>query len=206
MYLQQSSHTSSIMSDINEIHVIPEMRTMSLPSTSRMKHKKMKDIETVSFSSGDSQPESDTLVEELIAVPEHLIKPRPNLLNKVVNKDYHFKVLVIGDPGVGKTSFVHRYTANAFRSDYRGTVGVDFALKVLELPGNTRVRLQLWDIAGQERFTWMTRVYFKESQGCIIMLDLTSKKSLESVRKWKADLDSKVSLCEGRVYHPYSWH
>ena len=73
------------------------------------------------------------------------------------------KVIVVGDPGVGKTSFIHRFTSNVFRHDYRGTVGVDFSTALLDLPaGRPRVRLQLWDIAGQERFTWMTRVYYRE--------------------------------------------
>ena len=73
------------------------------------------------------------------------------------------KVIVVGDPGVGKTSFIHRFTSNVFCDDYRGTVGVDFSTALLDLPaGSPRVRLQLWDIAGQERFTWMTRVYYRE--------------------------------------------
>ena len=59
-----------------------------------------------------------------------------------------FKVLLIGDPGVGKTSFVQRYTNNMFRTDYKGTVGVDFALKILTLDKDTVIKLQLWDIAG----------------------------------------------------------
>ena len=72
-------------------------------------------------------------------------------------------MIVVGDPGVGKTSFIHRFTSNVFCHDYRGTVGVDFSTALVDLPGGqARVRLQLWDIAGQERFTWMTRVYYRE--------------------------------------------
>ena len=114
------------------------------------------------------------------------------------------KVIVVGDPGVGKTSFIHRFTSNVFRQDYRGTVGVDFSTALLDLPGGrARVRLQLWDIAGQERFTWMTRVYYREvilqsifsdsqSRGCIVMMDLSDRKTVASVERWKEDLDSKV--------------
>ena len=64
-------------------------------------------------------------------------------------KERLYKVLLIGDPSVGKTSFVNRYTNNEFRSDYKGTVGVDFALKVIHLTNDFFVKLQLWDIAGK---------------------------------------------------------
>ena len=66
----------------------------------------------------------------------------------MVRKEKHFKVLLIGDPNVGKTSFVQRYANDSFRPDYKGTVGVDFALKVLKVSNDTLVKLQLWDIAG----------------------------------------------------------
>lgn len=66
----------------------------------------------------------------------------------LMTKEKHFKVLLIGDPNVGKTSFVQRYANDTFRQDYKGTVGVDFALKVLRVSGDTQVKLQLWDVAG----------------------------------------------------------
>eukprot|EP00094_Tigriopus_californicus_P010689 TCALIF_10308-PA protein Name:"Similar to RAB32 Ras-related protein Rab-32 (Homo sapiens)" AED:0.72 eAED:0.72 QI:0/0/0/0.33/0.5/0.33/3/0/255 len=67
----------------------------------------------------------------------------------LVTRECLFKVLLIGDPGVGKTSFVQRYTNNIFRTDYKGTVGVDFALKVLRVNRDMTVKLQLWDVAGK---------------------------------------------------------
>ena len=63
-------------------------------------------------------------------------------------KEKHFKVLLIGDANVGKTSFVQRYANDSFRGDYIGTVGVDFALKMLRVSGDKVAKLQLWDIAG----------------------------------------------------------
>ncbi|RZF40960.1 hypothetical protein LSTR_LSTR013215 [Laodelphax striatellus] len=108
-----------------------------------------------------------------------------------------FKVIVIGDPTVGKTSYVQRYVQNSYSKEYKGTVGVDFALKILKWSDTQTVKLQLWDIAGQERFTWMTRVYFKDAHGCIIMFDLTNKHSFENTLKWKKDVDSKCTLPDG---------
>lgn len=74
---------------------------------------------------------------------------------------------------------------------------VDFALKVVDLDPNTTVRLQLWDIAGQERFGVMTRVYYKEAAACVIAFDITERRTFEAAKKWKQDLDSKVHLPNG---------
>lgn len=60
-----------------------------------------------------------------------------------------FKVIIIGDPTVGKTSYVQRYVQDSFKRDYKGTVGVDFALKIIKWSENQTVKLQLWDIAGK---------------------------------------------------------
>lgn len=121
---------------------------------------------------------------------------------------------------MGKTSFVQRYVQDSFKRDYKGTVGVDFALKVFKWTENQTIRLQLWDIAGfyisleiliferivlpnyefvtgQERFTWMTRVYYKDAHGCIIMFDLTNRNSFQNTIKWKKDVDSKCMLPDG---------
>ncbi|XP_021962421.1 ras-related protein Rab-7L1 [Folsomia candida] len=108
-----------------------------------------------------------------------------------------FKVIIIGDPTVGKTSFVQRYVQDSFKRDYKGTVGVDFALKIIKWSENQTVKLQLWDIAGQERFAWMTRVYFKDANGCVIMFDLNNKNSFLNTLKWKKDVESKCTLPDG---------
>ncbi|PSN38243.1 Ras-related protein Rab-7L1 [Blattella germanica] len=108
-----------------------------------------------------------------------------------------FKVIIIGDPTVGKTSFIQRYIQNSFKKDYKGTVGVDFALKMVKWSNTQNVKLQLWDIAGQERFTWMTRVYYKDSYGCVIMFDLSNRNSFINTLKWKRDVDSKCCLPDG---------
>lgn len=72
-------------------------------------------------------------------------------------REYLFKILVIGELGSGKTSFIKRYVHQFFSEHYRATIGVDFALKVIQWENDITIRLQLWDIAGQERFGNMTR-------------------------------------------------
>jgi len=83
--------------------------------------------------------------------------------------------------------------------EYLKKIGVEFALKVINWDDETVVRLQLWDIAGQERFGNMTRVYYKEAVGAFIVFDVTRPSTLDGVRKWKADIDSKVTLPDGSV-------
>ncbi|XP_022915168.1 ras-related protein Rab-32 isoform X3 [Onthophagus taurus] len=113
------------------------------------------------------------------------------------SKDHLYKILVIGDLGTGKTSIIKRYVHQFFSQHYRATIGVDFALKVINWDQNTLVRLQLWDIAGQERYGNMTRVYYKEAVGAFIVFDVTRSNTFDSVSNWKADLDSKVQLSDG---------
>ncbi|XP_029957674.1 ras-related protein Rab-38b [Salarias fasciatus] len=114
-----------------------------------------------------------------------------------LRKEHLYKVLVIGDLGVGKTSVIRRYVHQTYSNNYRATIGVDFALKVLNWDSET-VRLQLWDIAGQERFGNMTRVYYREAMGAFIVFDVTRPTTFEAVVKWKEDLDSKLMLANGQ--------
>lgn len=116
-----------------------------------------------------------------------------NTFIKMAEKtEYLFKVLVIGDVGCGKTSLVRRFIHDSFSEQGKPTIGVDFALKVMEKP-NCIVRMQLWDIAGQERFGNMTRIYYKDAVAALILMDITQdQKTLEGARRWKRDLDEKV--------------
>jgi len=104
-----------------------------------------------------------------------------------------YKVLVIGDYGVGKTSIIRRYVEDHFSANYKLTIGVDFALKNIVHDGQ-KISLQLWDIAGHERFGHMTHVYYKYAIAAIIVFDLGRPATFESVVKWQKDLNEKVML------------
>jgi len=105
-----------------------------------------------------------------------------------------YKVLVIGDYAVGKTSIIKRYTEGYFTPNYKLTIGVDFAVKAIDWDENTSVNLQLWDVAGHERFGTMTRVYYKYAIAAIIVFDLSRPATFDAVTKWRDDLNNKVVL------------
>ena len=89
-----------------------------------------------------------------------------------------------------------RYTSQHYREEYKSTVGVDFNLKVVNIDG-VNASVQLWDIAGQDRYISMARAYYQSSQGAIIVYDVTNTASFEHVTKWKREIDEKVQLPSG---------
>ncbi|XP_042234265.1 EF-hand calcium-binding domain-containing protein 4B-like [Homarus americanus] len=94
-----------------------------------------------------------------------------------------FKVVFIGDSGVGKTSFIHRATAKEFREDFGSTVGVDYRTLEVQV-GSVLAVLQLWDTAGQERFRSITRQYYRKADGVVVVYDLTCEQSFLNVVDW----------------------
>ena len=105
--------------------------------------------------------------------------------------DLMFKILLLGDSGVGKSSLLLRYTKNEFISDLRSTIGVEFALKYLTID-NFQLKVQIWDTAGMERYRSITNAYYKGAKGVIVVYDICRKKSFENVDKWIDDFKSKA--------------
>ncbi|EZA62025.1 ras-related protein Rab-38 [Ooceraea biroi] len=119
------------------------------------------------------------------------------VLSHVGHKEHLFKLLVIGDYGVGKTALVRRYTEGKFSSNYKITIGADFAIKTLDWDPHTKINLQLWDIAGHERFGYMTRVYYKYAVAAALVFDISRAATFQSMKKWLNDLREKVTLPDG---------
>ncbi|KAG7162129.1 Ras-related protein Rab-32B-like [Homarus americanus] len=118
--------------------------------------------------------------------------------HSTVPRELQFKVLVIGEFGVGKTAVIRRYTEGHFSPYYKLTIGVDFAVKTLDWDAKTKVTVQLWDIAGHERFGHMTRVYYKYAVAAIVVFDLSRPPTFDAVLKWVSDIREKVTLGDGR--------
>lgn len=105
-------------------------------------------------------------------------------------------MLVVGNVATGKTSVINRFAKNKFSKDYCTTIGVDFALKRVRM-GASELNVQLWDIAGQERFAGLSRIFYTHAVAAVIVYDVTSRETFDSVIKWKQDIDAKVFLPSG---------
>jgi len=93
---------------------------------------------------------------------------------------------------VGKSCMLLRFADNSFTDSYISTIGVDFKIRTIELDGK-RVKLQIWDTAGQERFKTITTSYYRGAHGLIIVYDITSMESFNSIKKWLVDVERFAS-------------
>ncbi|CAF1483563.1 unnamed protein product [Rotaria sordida] len=100
-----------------------------------------------------------------------------------VEYDYLFKILIIGDSGVGKSAILQRFTQNNFSSEYFVTVGVDFRIRTVNVDSK-RCKLQVWDTAGQDRFKCVASSFYRGAHGVIICFDITNRESFDHVDKW----------------------
>ena len=102
--------------------------------------------------------------------------------------DYLFKILLLGDAGVGKTSLMRRFTEDVFNRTYISTIGIDFKVRTIEMKGK-RVRLQIWDTAGQERFHAIGVSYYRTAMGIILVYDIARRQSFDNIAKWLRNID-----------------
>ncbi len=104
--------------------------------------------------------------------------------------DYIFKVLLIGDSGVGKSSLLVKYADGYFTEQYISTIGVDFKVKMTHIPSvDKSIKLQLWDTAGQERFRCIISSYFRAAEVVVIAYDCTNRESFDNIGKWLAEVE-----------------
>lgn len=113
---------------------------------------------------------------------------------KTQEYDYLFKMLLVGDPSVGKSSLLLRFIDDVYTGDYATTIGVDFKTRTTTID-DTRVKLQIWDTAGHERFRAITSGYYRGAHGVVIVYDVASRSSFENVRYW-ADEVKKFAPAE----------
>jgi len=100
------------------------------------------------------------------------------------SKKQLYKVLVLGDSGVGKTSLANQYVKGQFSSQFRATIGADFMTKEVQLD-ERRVTLQIWDTAGQERFMSLGSAFYRGSDCCVLVYDITNSQTFENLESWR---------------------
>ena len=105
----------------------------------------------------------------------------------------HYKILILGDPAVGKSCFLARYVENSFENVYMSTAGMDYKYKDVELGDGKLIKLQIWDTAGQERYRTLTTNLYKGAVGIVLIYDITNKKTFENVRSWITSIEEETS-------------
>ena len=131
-----------------------------------------------------------------------------------VNHDFLFKVILIGDQAVGKSSILHRITGHEFKDNYDATIGVEFGNYIVNIDGKI-VKMQIWDTAGMESFRSITRIFYRGTNLVCIVYDVTKEDSYEHIDEWyqevenNADQDTMIYLIgnmidkkDERVIHP----
>ena len=110
-----------------------------------------------------------------------------------MNDDSVYKVLILGDSSVGKTCFLLKYTDKVFNEVYMSTIGLDYRLKTLTLKDGKKVKLQIWDTAGQDRFRTITKNYYKGAHGIILIYDVTNTDTYDNVENWISQIKEEAS-------------
>jgi len=116
----------------------------------------------------------------------------PTSSTKQRDYDYLFKLVLIGDSGVGKSCLLLRFADDAFTESYISTIGVDFRFRTVKIDKKT-VKLQIWDTAGQERFRTITSAYYRGADGIIMVYDVTSSDSFDHVNDWLKEVNRYAS-------------
>jgi len=104
--------------------------------------------------------------------------------------DYTFKILLLGDANVGKTSFAKRYCYNLFNPSERMTIGVDFHVKTIEI-NDKKIKLQIWDMGGEERFRFLLPTYCLGANGAFLLYDITRSSTLDNLQEWSSIVRQK---------------
>ena len=112
------------------------------------------------------------------------------------NLKNEIKIIVIGNSNTGKTSLVNKWTKGNFTDFYKATVVSEFSYKLFQY-NEKFYRIQLWDLAGQDQNTCITKIFSKNAEGCLILCDITNKDSLNDTLKWKRSLDETTKFIDG---------
>lgn len=106
--------------------------------------------------------------------------------------DYLFKLIIIGDSGIGKSSLLNRFADDVYTDSYISTIGVDFKIRTIDIDGKM-CKLQIWDTAGQERFRTITSSYYRGAHGILLVFDITNPESFVNLTAWLKEVTNYAS-------------
>ena len=107
---------------------------------------------------------------------------------------YKLKILLCGPAAVGKTSLIHRFIKSKFERDYKLTVGVDILTKNVEYAAGKTATLSIWDIGGQERFSFIRTTFYKGASGALLVFDLSRSSTFASIKNWRSEVSQFAGL------------
>ncbi|XP_061679317.1 EF-hand calcium-binding domain-containing protein 4B [Syngnathoides biaculeatus] len=149
--------------------------------------------ETIDLVMSDIYPTQPQLSEEVCEISRKApMSPRGQPVGKETSindesclslPDCLFKIVLVGNSNVGKTSLLRRFCDDCFNHDTSATVGIDYSVKTI-MVDNSQVALQVWDTAGQERYRSITNQFFRKADGVVVMYDITVEQSFTAVRQW----------------------
>jgi Ras-related protein Rab-11A len=141
-------------------------------------------------------------------------RPVPLILSFVMFSSlskFIFKIVLLGDSGVGKSNLVFRFTKNEFNKDSKSTIGVEFATKTVQIEDNKLVKAQIWDTAGQERYRSIASSYYRGAVGALLVYDVTDRNSFNHVPMWLKEVEENAEkdcliMLVGNMVLPSSKH
>jgi len=119
-------------------------------------------------------------------------KETKNNINNKNKQTFNFKIIVLGDIAVGKTSVIARYITNTFTEEYKSSIACEYKEKKIDLDGETIANLQIWDTCGEEKFMAVTKQYYNDAHGAIVIYDLTDKKTFARLESWIESLKNNA--------------
>ena len=112
------------------------------------------------------------------------------------NTKNDIKIIVVGNSGTGKTSFINKWIKDTFDETYKATIVSEFSYKIVEYKDKS-YKIQLWDLAGMDQNICITKIFSKDSHGCIVLSDITNEKTLTECTKWKNTVDETTKFLDG---------
>lgn len=185
-----------IKESVEDISDILKRNNLQQDEFSYQKSKTLTRFDRSYYQQYDKENEVDSTLLSKPIVVEKAIPKEPIKKSYFNNRDvseyraYQFKVIMLGNISVGKTCLLSYFIDSTFKELYSCTVGVDFKIKTVVLGSNLKVDLQIWDTSGEERFRTITRQYYRDAAGIILVFDVTNEKSFYDVAQWLDDIHS----------------